>query len=228
MTCSCHDLGAAFHPLLANMTFVLFILGLNCWGGVGGNKRQINRKTTVICVLRKSFFTFLFYSFNGFSINNVACLYFTKKVSEENKEILILNNDGYFIPTFFIVNEFFNPVICVLTQYSLQDNIFTVLPAKSNSDVMFCLLSHQGLIIDRSRFDSRSLKMIVQVNVILNTCKQNITSLSLLVGTTVPKNHLYEALMVIYMKCQDVFLIDNIYFYTSNGNHIMCRHMYHL
>ena len=27
---------------------------------------------------------------------------------------------------------------------------FTVLPAKSDSDVMFCLQSYQGLIIDRS------------------------------------------------------------------------------
>ena len=28
--------------------------------------------------------------------------------------------------------------------------IFTVLPAKSDSDVMFCFQSYQGLIIDRS------------------------------------------------------------------------------
>ena len=47
-----------------------------------------------------------------------------------------------------------------------------VLPAKSDSDVMFCLQSYQGLIIDRSF-----------VSGLLSNCKQSITSL--LVGTTV-------------------------------------------
>ena len=41
-----------------------------------------------------------------------------------------------------------------------------------------------GLVHKRS-LDSRWLKWIVQVNVLLNNCKQRITSLSLLVGTTV-------------------------------------------
>ena len=33
---------------------------------------------------------------------------------------------------------------------SIQVRITTVLPAKSDSDIMFCLHSYQGLIIDRS------------------------------------------------------------------------------
>ena len=35
-----------------------------------------------------------------------------------------------------------------VAEIKVQD--YTVLPAKSNSDVMFCLLSYQGLIIDKS------------------------------------------------------------------------------
>ena len=41
-----------------------------------------------------------------------------------------------------------------------------------------------GLIYKWS-LDSRRLKLSVQVNVLLNNCKLNISSLSLLVGTTV-------------------------------------------
>ena len=40
-------------------------------------------------------------------------------------------------------------------------------------------------LIHKCSLDSRWLKWIVQVNVLLNNCKQSITSLSLLVGTTV-------------------------------------------
>ena len=43
--------------------------------------------------------------------------------------------------------------ICMLsmhTQFGMYRNS-TVLPAKSDSDVMFCLQIYQGLIIDRSR-----------------------------------------------------------------------------
>ena len=66
----------------------------------------------------------------------------------------------------------------------------TVLPVKSDSGVMFCLQSYQGHIIDRSLvyysypIDSCKLKKRVQARVLLNNCKQNITSLSLLVGKT--------------------------------------------
>ena len=50
----------------------------------------------------------------------------------------------------------------------------TVLPAKSDSNVMFCLQTyHKGSI------ETRQLKWSVQVNVLSNNCKQNITSLSL-------------------------------------------------
>ena len=45
-----------------------------------------------------------------------------------------------------------------------------------------------GLIHKRSH-DSRYLKLSVQVNVFLNNCKQNISTQSLLVGTTVVCEH---------------------------------------
>ena len=76
----------------------------------------------------------------------------------------------------------------------------TVLPAKSDSDVMFCLQRYPGLRIDISLvyssypqdrmntqviYQFSYIKWSVQVNVLLNNCKQNITSLSLLVGKTV-------------------------------------------
>ena len=70
----------------------------------------------------------------------------------------------------------------------------TILPAKSDSDATFCLQSYQGLRIDRSleqdrintlSVDSHQPKWSVKVNVLLNNCKQNTTSLSLLAGTTV-------------------------------------------
>ena len=40
-------------------------------------------------------------------------------------------------------------------------------------------------VIHKLSLESRKLKWSVQVNVLLNNCKQNITSLSLLVGRTV-------------------------------------------
>ena len=55
-----------------------------------------------------------------------------------------------------------------------------VVPTKSDSDVMLCLQCYQGLIVD-----SRWLKWSVYVSDLLSNCKQSITSLSLLVGTTV-------------------------------------------
>ena len=81
-----------------------------------------------------------------------------------------------------------------------KESIHTVLPAKSDSDVMFCLQSHQGLIIKRSlvyqsypqdRIDTQVIYRFALAQVectsyfLLNDCKQNIASLSLLVGTTV-------------------------------------------
>ena len=76
----------------------------------------------------------------------------------------------------------------------------TVLPAKSDNGVMFSLQSYRvvesieylctnpnprkGLIYNLS-IDSQQLKLSVQVNVLLNNCKQNTTSLSLLAGRTV-------------------------------------------
>ena len=39
----------------------------------------------------------------------------------------------------------------VLRKHRFQKSkLFTILPAKSDSDVMFCLQSYQGMIIDRS------------------------------------------------------------------------------
>ena len=68
-------------------------------------------------------------------------------------------------------------VVCLIT---------TAVPAKSESDVMFCLQIYQGLIIIRSLASDLSIQVeCMQLNVLLNNCKQNITSLSLLVGTTV-------------------------------------------
>ena len=37
-----------------------------------------------------------------------------------------------------------------MDQYIQNNFIITVLPAKSDNDVMFCLQNYQGLIIDRS------------------------------------------------------------------------------
>ena len=44
---------------------------------------------------------------------------------------------------------------------------------------------HRIGLIHKLSLDSRKLKRSAQVNVLLNNCKQNITSLSLLVGRTV-------------------------------------------
>ena len=75
-----------------------------------------------------------------------------------------------------------------------------VLPAKSDSDIMVCLQSYQGLIIHRSLVhlsfpqDRINTQMIYQlalaqmehtIYVLLNNCKQNITPLLLLVDRTV-------------------------------------------
>ena len=78
-------------------------------------------------------------------------------------------------------------------------NQTTVLTGKSDSDVMFYLQRYQGLGIDRSlvyqsyphdRIDAQVICRFalaledVHVNVLLNSCTQNITSLSLLVDKT--------------------------------------------
>ena len=44
---------------------------------------------------------------------------------------------------------------------------------------------HRIRLIHKLSLDSRKLKWSAQVNVLLNNCKQNITALSLLVGTTI-------------------------------------------
>ena len=71
------------------------------------------------------------------------------------------------------------------------------MPAKSDSDVMFCFQRCPGLRIDRSHvnlsyriytqviYRFSYIKWSVQVNVFLYNCKQNITTLLLLLGTTV-------------------------------------------
>ena len=82
-----------------------------------------------------------------------------------------------------------------------RDDIYTVVPVKNDRDVMFSLQSYQGLIIDRSLVhysypqDGFNTQVIYRFalaqvectsyNVLPNNCKQNITSLSLLVGTPV-------------------------------------------
>ena len=79
---------------------------------------------------------------------------------------------------------------------SLRRELYTVLPAKSDSDAMFCLQSYPELIIDRSlqsiiilssgkcTIDSHEIKLFLNSN-----CKQNNTQLSLLAGTTVVHCH---------------------------------------
>ena len=64
----------------------------------------------------------------------------------------------------------------------------TVLPAKCDSDVMFCLQIYQGLIIDRSLtagLNYYTSDIWIHVSSSGVNCKKNITSLSLLVGMTV-------------------------------------------
>ena len=72
----------------------------------------------------------------------------------------------------------------------------TVLPAKSDSNVMFCLQSYQGLRIDKSlvyysylqdRINTQVICRfgLAQVECTSKFCKQKITPLSLLAGTTV-------------------------------------------
>ena len=103
----------------------------------------------------------------------------------------------------------FMKIVCVCVFYIVCKNIIlcilechlpTVLPAKSDSDVIFCLQNYQGLRIDSSlvyqsypqdmintqviyRFASAQVKCTH--GCLLSNCKQTITSLSLLVGTTV-------------------------------------------
>ena len=53
-------------------------------------------------------------------------------------------------------------------------------------------------LIHKGSIDSRLLKWSVQVNVLLNNCKQNITSLSLLVCTTVHCHAMF------HLQCVDL------------------------
>ena len=53
---------------------------------------------------------------------------------------------------------------------------------------MFCLQNYQPLRIDRVVYRFALAQVERQVNVLPNNCKQNITSLSLLVGMTVVYN----------------------------------------
>ena len=78
-------------------------------------------------------------------------------------------------------------VLFVVT-FNISSDYSTVLPAKSDSGIMFCLLGLQDLeSIDHLCINPirRYPKWSVQVNVLLNNCKQNTTSLSLLAGRTV-------------------------------------------
>ena len=59
-------------------------------------------------------------------------------------------------------------------------------------DHLFINLIRRIGLIHKCSLDSRWLKWIVQVNVLLNNCKQTISSLSLLVGTPV------ESLIIVY------------------------------
>ena len=64
---------------------------------------------------------------------------------------------------------------------------FTDLPAKSDSDLMFCLLSYQGLIIERSLVYLSYPRDRINTQLIYRfALAQEETSLSLLVSTTVP------------------------------------------
>ena len=73
----------------------------------------------------------------------------------------------HFSCVFFYISHFFNigsithvsPSICLLLLYTIRlptcptyppQTVRTVLPAKSDCDVIFCLQSYKGLIIDRS------------------------------------------------------------------------------
>ena len=72
----------------------------------------------------------------------------------------------------------------------------TVLPAKSDSGIMFCLQSYYGPIIDRSlavliyRFALAQVECTSECLTNSN-CKENMTSLSLLVGTSVNTDRIH-------------------------------------
>ena len=94
-----------------------------------------------------------------------------------------------------------SPLLALYCFVLVSDCLQIYCPAsKRESDVMFCLQGYQGLTIDRSllywsypqdRINTQVnyrfplAQMECKVSVLLNNCRQNITSLSLLVGTTV-------------------------------------------
>ena len=75
--------------------------------------------------------------------------------------------------------------------YTIGQWTSTVLPTKSDSDVMFFLQSYQWLLIDRLLKRTQVIYRFALAQVegtsecLLNNCKQNITSLSLFAGMTV-------------------------------------------
>ena len=82
-----------------------------------------------------------------------------------------------------------------LTHLSYMDLPTVCQPRVTETSCMFTKLSGDHLCINPIRkiglihkwsTDLRKLKWSVQVNILLNNCKQNITSLSFLIGTTVP------------------------------------------
>ena len=98
--------------------------------------------------------------------------------------------------------------------------VSTVVPTESDSDVMFCLQSYHGLIIDRSRvylsypedrinthviyrFESDQVECTSYL--LLGNCKNTITSLSLLVGTTVAPQFL-----CIWLRKRELVVLFNV------------------
>ena len=65
---------------------------------------------------------------------------------------------------------------------------------------------HRIGLVHKWSIDSRKLKWDVQVNVLLNNCKQNITSLSFLVGTIVEIKRELVALLCLFSWCLVIVL----------------------
>ena len=63
--------------------------------------------------------------------------------------------------------------------------VYKVIRYLESIDHLFINPIHRIGLIHKWPLDSLQLKWIEQVNVLLNICKQNISSLSLFVGTTV-------------------------------------------
>ena len=61
-----------------------------------------------------------------------------------------------------------NNIVSFVMMYSTLVKSSTVLPAKSDIDVMFCLQNYQGLVITCVSIDTHQLKWSVQINVYLS------------------------------------------------------------